>query len=342
MARIYAWYEQSIIDRPPVRFHHHNMQYERHRTVKGPWINVEERWLDVEFQVRTFLSLVASTEFRGETFPVFWPNLSALAYNLFLGQEAVFDDMTAWVRPCVDDLHNLPDLCVRREGRYFKTVEALTRRALDCADGRFMVGYTDMYTGVDCAAALRGAEALCLDLLIAPGQVHTLMDRTLSEYADVYGYFDNMLKRHDQPSATWINLPSFETFNVLGCDFAVNISKDHFDEFCMPILRKEAALFVHNVFHVDGPGVAKNIDSILTLPNLIAIQWAQGHGENRQILQWVPLIRKIQEAGKSVIVDLQPHELDAFCGQVDPVGVMLWVSAEPADQPDILARVAGW
>jgi len=33
LARIYAWYEQRIIDRPPVRFLHHNIEYEKHRTV---------------------------------------------------------------------------------------------------------------------------------------------------------------------------------------------------------------------------------------------------------------------------------------------------------------------
>jgi hypothetical protein len=26
-----------VIDRPPIRFHHHNIEYERHRTVAGPW-----------------------------------------------------------------------------------------------------------------------------------------------------------------------------------------------------------------------------------------------------------------------------------------------------------------
>jgi len=36
LARIEAWYDQKIIDRPPVRFHHHNIEYEKHRAVKGP------------------------------------------------------------------------------------------------------------------------------------------------------------------------------------------------------------------------------------------------------------------------------------------------------------------
>jgi len=84
IARIYAWYEQRILDRPPVRFHHHNVEYERHRSVEGPWATAEDRWLDVEFQIRTFVESLQKTEFLGETFPVFWPNLSAVVYNLVL------------------------------------------------------------------------------------------------------------------------------------------------------------------------------------------------------------------------------------------------------------------
>ena len=34
--------------RIPVRFRHHNIEYEKHRTVKGHWKTPEERWLDVD------------------------------------------------------------------------------------------------------------------------------------------------------------------------------------------------------------------------------------------------------------------------------------------------------
>ncbi len=36
-----------------------------------------------------------------------------MVYNLFLGQEPVFDDVTAWIHPCVEDLDRLPDLRVQ-------------------------------------------------------------------------------------------------------------------------------------------------------------------------------------------------------------------------------------
>jgi hypothetical protein len=318
------------------------MQYERARVVDGSWASIDERWFDVEFQVRTFLDSLEGTAFAGETFPVFWPNLSAVVYNLFLGQTARFDDVTAWTHPCIEDIRSLPELKVQRDGKYFKIIEALTGRALEHAEGRFMVGYTDMYAGIDCSAGLRGAEKMCLDLVMDPDGIAMLIEKAFSEYADVYAHFDGILKEHEQLSVTWMNLPSFETFNVLACDFAVNISPGHFDEFCMPILRKEAELFTHNVFHIDGPGVAKNIDSILTLPNLVGVQWVQGYGKNKPIMQWVPLIEKVQAAGKSAIVDLQLAELDEFMGKVARDGIMLWVPAEPDEQQDVLERVKKW
>ena len=342
MARIYAWYEQRVIDRPPVRFHHHNVEYERHRTVAGPWQTAEERWLDVTFQVKTFVDSLAGTTFLGETFPVFWPNLSAVVYNLFLGQAAHFDDVTAWTHPCVHDLENVPALPVQRDGTYFRSVETLTKGALERAEGQFLVGYTDMYAGIDCTMGLRGMATMCLDLLIHPEQIKRLIDLAFAEYAEVYHHFDHLLKYREHLSVTWMNLPSFETFNVLACDFATCIGREQFDEFCMPIIRREAGLFKHNVFHMDGRGVARHVDSVLTLPNLVAIQWAQGYRQDKPIAQWVPLIRKIQEAGKSVIVDLELHELEDFMKQVDPVGIMLWIPADPHDQPGIVEKMKKW
>ncbi len=342
VVRIHAWYEQKWIDRPPVRFYHHNKEYEQHRIGEGSFTSAEARWMDTEFQIKRFLETLNEAAFLGETFPVFWPNLSAVAYNLFLGQVPEFDEVTAWVHPCVADLEHLPPLTVQKGNQYFKKVEELTQRALEIAEGRFWVGYTDMYAGIDCTAGLRGAERMCMDVVDQPEALHRLIQAAFAEYPEVYRHFDRILKAHGQPSVTWMNLPSFETFNVLACDFAVNLSTEHFNAFCMPVLRQEAESFVHNVFHLDGKGVARHIDSILTLPNLKAIQWVQGYGDDTPIRQWIPLIQKIQQAGKSVIVDLKPEELDDFIRLVDRTGIMLWVDAEPRLQGDILKRVTRW
>ena len=84
------------------------------------------------------------------------------------------------------------------------------------------------------------------------------------------------------------------------------------------------------------------VSLFLTLPNLVAVQWVQGYGKDQPISQWVPLIEKIQAAGKSAIVDLGVGELDEFTRRVDPRGILLWVAAEPKDQPAVLERVRRW
>jgi len=79
----------------------------------------------------------------------------------------------------------------------------------------------------------------------------------------------------------------------------------------------------HNVFHLDGKGVAKNIDRLLELPEIQAIQWVQGMGTDTPIMQWIPLLKRIRAAGKSIVVDLALTELEDFIAAMPREGVLL-------------------
>jgi hypothetical protein len=99
----------------------------------------------------------------------------------------------------------------------------------------------------------------------------------------------------------------------------------------------------HNIFHVDGKGVARHIDLILELPNLQAIQWVQGVGDDLPIMQWVPFIRRVQAAGKSVVVDLTRAELEPFIEAVRPEGILLCLASDDeADERAVLQRLLKW
>jgi hypothetical protein len=60
------------------------------------------------------------------------------------------------------------------------------------------------------------------------------------------------------------------------------------------------------------------------------------------IMQWLPVIEQIQRAGKGVIVDLQPAELEPFIAATRPEGLYLCIPAEENIQPDILRRLEKW
>jgi hypothetical protein len=130
--------------------------------------------------------------------------------------------------------------------------------------------------------------------------------------------------------------------HIPSCDFSTLVSPEMFDEFILPAILSEVRMVTHNVFHLDGKGVAKNIDRILEIPEINAIQWVQGVGDDLPIMQSTPFIKKIQNAGKSVVVDLQLSELEDFISVMDPKGLLLCIAAEPDIQPEIIKRITKW
>jgi hypothetical protein len=101
-------------------------------------------------------------------------------------------------------------------------------------------------------------------------------------------------------------------------------------------------LFGFDIFHLDGKGMLRHLDRLLEIPEIAAIQWVHGVGDDAPIMQWLPVIRKIQAAGKGVIVDLQPHELEGFIAEMKPQGLYLCLAADEKDQPVILKRLEKW
>jgi len=343
MKRIYAWYNQEIIDRPPIRFTAHNVDFAEAKTSKDrTWNSLKDRWFDAEFQVDYFIESLGNQTFYAETFPVFWPNLGPEVYSAFHGSKLVYQEVTSYSVPLVVTWEDVSRIRLDMTNEYFRKIDEMTRIALDKCPERFMVGYTDLHPGVDCAAAWRDPQELCMDLIMEPDRARSLIELACSGFQTVYDYFDNLLKSHRQLSVTWMGIPSFGKMHIPSCDFAAMISRNHFEEFCLPVIEREIKPMTHNVFHVDGKGVAKNLDRLLELPEINAIQWVQGMGMDMPILQWIPLIKEVQNAGKSVVVDLQLSELEEFIENVKPEGIMLCITADRSIQPGIIKRVEKW
>lgn len=341
MKRVYAWYEKEIIDRPPVRFMAHNAFVEQ-ANVAYPSANIKDRWFDAEFQVETYLKSIAGKRFHGETFPVFWPNLGPEVYAAFYGAELEYGEVTSWSKPLVCDWDDIGKLKLDLQNEYFSKLEELTRCALEQGEGKFMVGYTDLHPGVDCVAAWRDPLQLCLDMFENPDKVKIMIEIAIKDFEQIFDYFDGMLKARRQLSASWMGIPSFGKMHIPSCDFSALISPDFFNEFCLPVLQREVKPMTHNIFHIDGKGVAKHREAILAVPEVHAIQWVQGVGADQPILQWISLLKELQ-AKRPIIVDLQKDELEPFIEQMEPEGIFLWVATEnEAEELAILKRLEKW
>ena len=343
MRRIYAWYNQAMIDRPPIRFSATNADHViPHSTAGRNWPSLKARWFDAEYQVDYFIAGIRGRQFLAETFPVFSPNLGPEVSAAFFGCELEYGETTSYAVANLNTWNDIDRLRFSYDNAYFRKIEEITRLALDKCDNLFLVGYTDLHGAMDTAAAWRTPQRLCMDLLYDPERVKGMLDLATAHFQEVYDHFDAMLKARRQLSVTWMGIPSFGKMHIPSCDFAAMISPAMFAQFGLPLLREEVKPMTHNIFHLDGKGVLNHLDMILSVPEIQAIQWVQGMGRDLPIMQWVPLLKRIQAAGKSVVVDLQLNELEEFIGAMKPEGVFLCLAADEDIQPEIINRVEKW
>jgi len=163
--------------------------------------------------------------------------------------------------------------------------------------------------------------------------------RAIADFELIYNRFDCLLKAAGQLSVSWMGIPSFGRMHIPSCDFSALISPAFFREFALPILRREVKTMTHNVFHVDGWGVARHVDAILSVPEVHALQWVQGVGDKQPIMQWIPFIKQVQDRRIPLIVDLTKHELAEFVDAVEPTGLFLWIATDSEEEELALLRL---
>ncbi len=344
MERIEAWFHQAVLDRPPVRFYKHNAQFEAGEPLdQSRWYSLRERWFDTDYQIESFEQSIAGKVFPAETFPVFVPNLGPGVYSAFYAGDIKFDEVTSWYHAVLDNPDDHSVLASDPfQNIFFRKIEEMTRAALARCGDRYWVGYTDFHPSLDCMAAWRGVDGLCMDIAMKEENLQTLLKLSVRDFHRIFDHFDSMLKAAGQPSVTWMNIPCTGKFHIPSCDFSTMISAAHFEEFSFPQLRRELQGMDRCVYHVDGKGVARHLDVILAQPEIQAIQWVQGMGADWPIIQWIPLLKRAIAAGKSVLVDVPMEELDEFISQMPREGVFLCLGVMEGQEAETLKRVQRW
>ena len=342
MKRIYAWYDGEILDRAPVRFSAHNEAYGVIDENKR-WKTLKDRWFDTEYQVESFIKRVENNVFQGETFPIFFPNIGPNFFGASLGGELEFGEVTSWMEACVEGEEDLDKIYFRPESEYYKKILELMDYALERCEHRFMVAYTDMHPSLDCACAFRGTGEICMDMYDEAEFVDRLVKKCFDPFLPMMDVFHKRLESEGQLYSTWMEIPFYDTMHIPSCDLGAMISPEFFNRFALPYIKEEVKHFRYNIFHLDGKGVAKHVDELLKLPQIGAIQWVQGVGNDRPIMQWIDFIKKIQAAGKSLVIDLMTDELEPFLDCMSPKGIYLCVpEKDPENQKKIIDRLLRW
>jgi hypothetical protein len=342
--RIDAFWECELIDRPVVQFGLSKPADECVPLPVSGHATPADRWLDTEYQTELKLAQLSNREFLGDSMPVAYPNLGPEVFSSFYGCPIHFGDYgTSWTEPILDDWSQAANLQLDWDSPTMLKLHEMTDALLEVGKDKFITGMTDWHPGGDAIAALREPQELAVDMLTHRDEVKTLLRQLEADYFAIYDAFYDKLRAAGQPISTWTSLVSERKFYVPSNDFSIMISKDMFDDVFLPGIVRECQFLDRSIYHLDGPGALRHLDSLLDISELDALQWVAGAG-NQGFHRWVDVYRRAQAAGKGIQVICTFDEIALVTQTLNPHGVFLSVSGVPSREAaeDMLCTLEKW
>lgn len=344
VARFEAWWVGEIVDRPPVTL---SLQSKRPRkNPRSKHATERERWLDVEFVVKSAIDGMEQRRYPGDSFPAFFPNVGPEITATLFGCELEFSETTSWSHPVMretEDWNRILQMQPDFTNPYWQTVERMTDLAIELCDNRYLVGVTDLHGAYDILSALRDPQTLCMDLLDCPDLVHRAGQHAATAFVAAFQRSHQKLAAAGFGSTTWLASYHAGPAYVPSCDFWCMVSPAIAREMIFPTLVTEMRPLKRSIFHLDGPDALRHLDLMLELPGLNAVQWVYGSG-NGPASRWIDVYRRIRKAGKSVqlIVD-DPADALTVLREIGPQGVWITVQTPFAtkDEADAFLKVVG-
>jgi len=317
-----AFWHREVIGRPVVCFTLPRPNPNHPRPAPKKWATLRDRWMDTQYLAESTLAEVMNTEYLGDALPSVWPNLGPEVFSAFFGCELEYGETTSWSIPNLKDWADVDRLVFSTENFYWNKILEMMDALIEVGRGKFYTGITDLHVGGDAIAAFRDPQQLNLDLVEAADRVKALRDRVTDTYLWVYDFYHHKLRAAGHAIGTFAGIVSAKKWYVPSNDFSCMISKPMFDEIFLPGIIRECRHLEASVYHLDGPGALRHLDSLLEINELNAIQWVYGEGHGRAS-DWMHIYKRCQAAGKGLQIGIGLDELHLFMENLRPEG--LWI-----------------
>lgn len=345
--RYTAWWAHEMVDRALIQ-----VTAPKPGESREPWAGgistPEINWTDIDFMIWRMLEDIRNTFYGGEALPLFYHNWS-IGHALLMGCEPQFTPDTVWTEPLSVSADGYPIIQFQREGCWWQWMRDCTLRATQASQGRYFVMPMWGNHAADTLALIRGSENLMLDIVENPAwvqQATRLVSEILYEVVTALWSLVGEEISGIEGSVNYCNTWSPGKTMGFDCDISCMLSPRQFEDLFLPPLIETMSTVDHRIYHLDGTVALQHLDLLLSVPEIHAIQWVPGAGRD-EILQWIPLIKRIQGAGKSVLVYASAQEIPALLEEVSARGLCIGTScASHQEANDLLGQVKrlskGW
>ncbi|HEY3332016.1 MAG TPA: hypothetical protein VGK19_18435 [Capsulimonadaceae bacterium] len=311
----------------------------------GPAPSVEARWIDPVWRTRTAQYQVANTFYGGAAIPMFRSDIGPGSLGLFLGCGGHLAPDTVWYDAVIDDPDKPYPMTVDFAGEWWQRHVALLNAGTQGSGGNYLVGFPDLIENIDVLAQMRDPQTTLMDLVERPEWV---CERVWEINAAYFAAYDGLLNECgllDEWGGT-----TYDCFGIWGigrtakvqCDFCCMISPAMFRRFVAPALAEQCKWLTNSLYHLDGEQAIPQVDNLLAIDALNAIQWTPGAGRpGGGSPLWYDLYRRIKAGGKSVqAVGVAVDEVEPLIDAVGADGLMIVANApNESDARSLLARL---
>lgn len=291
-------------------------------------------WTDGEWILRRNKTYFESTYFGGEATPQIFLNLGAAGHAGFFKNARYQFENTVWFFPVINDwdedaLEFDPDSFL-----YNKTIE-LAKYLVNESKGSFLVSMPDTCGNADALAHLRGSENLLMDFIEEEKNVQRALEKIQDAWLKVNNEVYNIVKDNNDGgcSITWLNTWAPGKHTQMQSDLSCMISSLDFNRYIMPELKKQSEWMDNCLYHLDGMEQIRHLDSLLSIEKLDVIQWTGVAGQPSPV-EFIPQMKKIQEAGKGLLVWTNLQEFETLMEQLSSKGLYLLLEASSKEEAD--------
>jgi len=329
-----ASYAMELIDRPPVW-----MTCRKPGTQAMPSPNyLRKMTADIDTLLDEAERHAGSIWWGGDSIPQWMPSFGPDEMAAYCGcGDLLFSEDspdTNWAKPFVEDWEST-SLKIDYRSPSLKRMLEIYRKGADRFAGKLLLTPPDLHSNLDLLAAVRGSERLCMDLLDTP----ELIDKAMAEARAIFRELWTAARiagRMDELGFSQ-NFYSMEGAAMLQCDFSCMINPELYRRWALPALEEEAAIVRRATYHWDGPGALVHWDAVTTCRGFYAISYVPGDGHGR-LVDHLPMLKKIQDAGKVVHVGGTPDEIKLMHKELRHDRVVYFASPETPQEGEQLLK----